>query len=338
MREPAHARDEQRTARSGPDPARAGVVHQEPSARFADADERVRSAHHERERTTAHHVEGAALHEQRIAEDGHAVPDPGDDAADRGDPDVGAHRGREIPDRHHSDARSVDRGDAGARKHRRAHEAAEHEPGAHRAEEKPEAEVAGREGVLGEEHLRDVHQAGRERGDSPGDEHGAHRRRAERRPKAVAEVAPVAARECPLALQQTGGNADHEHDRDGERDGIDRVGSRRPRHCGERAADERPDRPAHVLDRLEQGVRSGQICFRHEVGNAGVHGRTEEAGRQARDERQSDDHRGARRERQRREHADPQARRRRSSASAVRAGRGAARAGGRRRSSAGTRR
>ena len=106
--------------------------------------------------------------------------------------------------------------------------AAEHEAGAHRAEEEPEAEVAGVERVLGEEDLGRRWRRRRERGDSPRDEHGPHRRRAERAPKPSREIAPVTTRERALALQQARRDPQHEHDRDDERHRIDRVGRRRP--------------------------------------------------------------------------------------------------------------
>ncbi len=54
-------------------------------------------------------------------------------------------------------------------------------------------------------------------------------------------------------------------------------------------ADERPDHPGQVLDRLQEGVRARQVLVRDEVRQAGVHGRPEEARGNAGDTGQRDD-------------------------------------------------
>ena len=69
-------------------------------------------------------------------------------------------------------------------------------------------------------------------------------------------------------------------------------------------AHERADSPTRVLDRLEQGIRERQLLVRHEVRDAGVDGRPEEAGCEACHERKADHGGGVRRERQRDEHRD----------------------------------
>ena len=66
---------------------------------------------------------------------------------------------------------------------------------------------------------------------------------------------------------------DDEEGGDEERHGVDPVRGVRPRGRGEHAAEHRADRPAEVLDRLQQRVRLGQLVVRHEVRDAGIDGR-----------------------------------------------------------------
>ena len=82
------------------------------------------------------------------------------------------------------------------------------------------------------------------------------------------EVAPVAARERALALQQARRDPHDEHDRDDERHRVDRVRGRRAGRRGQDAAEERADGPAQVLDRLEQRVRRAAAPRRDEVRDA----------------------------------------------------------------------
>ena len=106
--------------------------------------------------------------------------------------------------------------------------------------------------MLREEDLGDVGGAEAERRDAPRDEDGDHRARAERRDEAVGEVAPVAARERSLALQETApGCRTRRRDRDDERRGVDRVGDRRAGGC----AEDRADHPARG-SRRSGGARS----------------------------------------------------------------------------------
>ena len=86
-----------------------------------------------------------------------------------------------------------------------------------------------------------------------------------------------------------------------ERAGIDPVRGVRPRGGGEQAAEHRADRPARVLDRLQERVRVPELRLRYEVRHARIDRRTEEAGRETGDEREPDDLARARRERKRRE-------------------------------------
>jgi len=132
-------------------------------------------------------------------------------------------------------------------------------------------------------------------------EHCEQRARAEHGDESVGEVTPVSARERGFALQQPLRDARDEQRGDEERDGVDPVRGVRSRRRGEDAAEHRADRPADVLDRLEQRVRLGQLTLRHEIRNARIDRRPEEPRRQPRDEREADNARRARSERQRAE-------------------------------------
>ena len=127
----------------------------------------------------------------------------------------------------------------------------------------------------------------------------------ERRAEAVAKIAEVTSRERALALQQARRDPQHEHDGDRERHRVDRVCSRRAVRRNQNPADQRPQRPAQVLDPLEQRVGAGQLLVGDEVRDPRVDGRAEEAGRETGHRCQADDRRRVRRERQRREDPDP---------------------------------
>jgi hypothetical protein len=110
---------------------------------------------------------------------------------------------------------------------------------------------------------------------------------------------------CLHRLEQLGRNADEEGGRDEEGDGVDPVRSVRTGRGDENAADDRPDRPGGILQRLEDRVGAREILVPDEVGQAGIDGGTEEARGEAGNPRQGDDQRRAVDERQRGEDREP---------------------------------
>ena len=112
-------------------------------------------------------------------------------------------------------------------------------------------------------------------------------------------------RQCPslLAGRSEGArrDADDQRRRDEERDRVDHVRRVRARRGHEDASDQRPEHGRHRVGRLEQALRAGKLVILDEVRQAGVDGRTEEAGGEAGDRGQRDDLAGARRERERAE-------------------------------------
>jgi hypothetical protein len=115
-------------------------------------------------------IGSAALHEQQVADDRGAVPDEADrdegggqrePRRDGGEGDAGRPE-RQRDDVHARDAEAVDPATAV--------EAADGEPQPGRADEDPEAQVAGVEYVLREEDLRDVEERVAYDGDTPDDE------------------------------------------------------------------------------------------------------------------------------------------------------------------------
>ena len=88
---------------------------------------------------------------------------------------------------------------------------------------------------------------------------------------------------------------------DDECDRVHPVGEIRPPRGEDHAADDRPDHPGQVLDRLQQRGGGGELLVVDEVRHPGVDRRPEEAGRDALDRREDDDHRRAARERERAE-------------------------------------
>ena len=111
----------------------------------------------------------------------------------------------------------------------------------------------------------------------------------------------MAAAEGRRALKEPRRNARDEDGRDEERHRVDPVRGVRSRGGGEQAAEDRADGPAQVLDRLQQRVGIAELRLGHEVRDACVDGRTEEARRETGDECQRDDLARVRRERQCRE-------------------------------------
>ena len=115
----------------------------------------------------------------------------------------------------------------------------------------------------------------------------------------------MTSRERALALQQARRDPQHEHDGNRERRRVDRVCGRRAGRRDQDPADQRPQRPAQVLDPLEQRVGAGQLLVGDEVRNPGVDGRAEEAGRETGHRCKGDHGRRVRREGQRDEDPDP---------------------------------
>ena len=120
-------------------------------------------------------------------------------------------------------------------------------------------------------------------------------------PEAVADVGPVAAALDVAHLEPRGRDPREQERRDDERDRVHPVGEIRPLGRERIAADDGPDHPGQVLDRLQQRGRGGELLVVDEVRHPGVDRRAEEAGRDALDRREDDDHRRAARERERAE-------------------------------------
>ena len=148
--------------------------------------------------------------------------------------------------------------------------------------------------------LGDVDRPDAERDDVPDDEHGQERARAEDDAEAVGDVTPVAAALDVSDLEPRSRDPREQCGRDDERDRVHPIGEIRPLDAEDDAADDRPDHPGQVLDRLQQR-RCRKLLVVDEVRHPGVDGRPEEAGRDALDSGEHDDHRRAADERERAE-------------------------------------
>ena len=116
--------------------------------------------------------------------------------------------------------------------------------------------------------------------DGPDDEHGAQLRCAEHEIDAVANVAPVSARQRLLRLEASGRDARDESGGERERHGVDPVRRIRAERSEDHARHDRADDPGEVLDPDEKRVGLRQVVLvGDEVRHARVDGRAEEAGR-----------------------------------------------------------
>ena len=168
-------------------------------------------------------------------------PKPASAIAATPDPDVRARPPRTpMPTAKIAMKRTYDRRDV-ALDQRRGGEPADDEADPRAGPEQAEAEVAGAERLLGEEHLGDVHDPARDHHDRPDDEHARERPRVPHDREALGEVAPAAAADRAVALQQPRRDERRRaRPRARSVDGVDDVGEMRARggdeHAAERAA------------------------------------------------------------------------------------------------------
>ncbi len=115
----------------------------------------------------------------------------------------------------------------------------------------------------------------------------------------------MAARQRGLALQHARRDARDQERGDDERDAVDPVRRVRTRSGREEAAEDRADRPADVLQRLQERIRRGQLLVGDEIRDAGVDRRAEESIAEAGDGGERDDRARATCEREREEDSRP---------------------------------
>src|SRR5581483_3391974 len=138
--------------------------------------------------------------------------------------------------------------------------AAADEPDTARRPEQAVAPGAGAERARREKDLRGVVEAARDHREAEAEENRAQCSRLAKQRHAVAQVAPVAAGNALLALEQLAGNADQQERREEKRDRVQPVDGMRAEAADDRAADDRAEGRREPVGSLQQRGSGGELA------------------------------------------------------------------------------